>query len=138
MKGIKAVILRFFTFIAVLYLVDKMINGFELSATSSTLALATLLAITQLAIKPVVKFLTFPINLVTFGIFNFFISCIFIYLYNFIVPGFRLVPGSIGPIATADIQVPEVRLSQIGVIILASIVISILNNIVSWTQGDGE
>lgn len=134
----KSIVLRLFTFIAILYLIDRFIIGFEITSATSAVALAALLSITQLIIKPIIKFLTFPINLLTFGIFNFFISCVLLYLYNFIVPGFQLIAGSVGPFNSSDIQVPEVKLSQIGVIILASFAISLLNSIISWTQGDGD
>lgn len=81
---------------------------------SAFLILSVLLSLTFVALTPVIKFFTLPINAVTFGLFNFVISCIYIYFFDFVIPGLDVFDGSIGPFITYDIQIPEIKMSFWG------------------------
>ena len=131
----KEITLRFFTYLGILYLVDSFIKGFDLTTVGAYIFLAILLAITHVVIEPIIKFFTLPLNLVTFGIFNFIIACIYLYFFNLFIPGFNLADGSIGPIVSDTIQIPEINMSLIAIIIFSSILLTLLNNFVTWTQG---
>jgi putative membrane protein len=125
-------IIRFICFIAFLFITDSVINGFEINDLGSYFLFAFLLTITYIAIIPTVKFFTLPANLLTFGIFNFVISCVYIYFFKYIIYGFEIKDGSIGPFITSNIQLEEVKLSLISVVIMSSLFLTIMNNIVSW------
>lgn len=52
-------------------------------------------------IKPVAKFITLPLTIISFGLFGFVLNAIFYYLLALIIPGFTIVgfvPALIGSI----------------------------------------
>ena len=134
----KEITLRFFTYIGILYLVDSFIKGFDLNSAGAYIFLALLLAVTHVVLEPVIKFFTLPINLVTFGIFNFIISCLYLYFFNLFIPGFNLVDGSVGPIISDSIQIPQINMSLIAIIIFSSILLTLLNNVITWASSHGK
>lgn len=129
----KGIILRIFTFLAILFFIDSILTGFEIETIGAYLLFALLLALTNVTLVPVIKFFTLPINTVTFGLFNFVIACVYIYFFNFIIPGFVVTDGSLGPFVTTNIDVPEIKMSFWAIIIFSSLMITFLNNVVSWT-----
>lgn len=56
----------------------------------SSLVLAIVLGIINIFIKPVVKFIAFPITVLTLGLFSLVINALFIMLASKIVPGFTI------------------------------------------------
>lgn len=132
----KNFVIRFFSFIAILFIVDSLIKGFDIADLGSYLLFAFLLTLTYIALAPIIKFFTLPINLLTLGIFNFIISCFYIYFFKLIIPGFEITQGSIGPLFNKEIQLSEISLSLFAVIIISSLLITFLNNIISWAMDD--
>lgn len=70
----------------------------------------------------------------TFGVFNFLISCLYIYFFNLIIPGFQIVDGYIGPYVTDIIQIPQIKVAKLGIVVIAAIIIAIMNSVVSWSS----
>lgn len=134
----KKFILRYFTYIAILYIVDKTVNGFEINNPSAMFIMAFIFTLTLIAIKPAIKFVTLPANFLTFGTLNFLTSIALLYMFFIIIPGLSIQTGSLGPVYSSDIQIPEVKLSMIGVIIISSFFISLFNNIINWTLDKKE
>ena len=54
----------------------------------SAFVLAVVLGIINISIKPVIKFITFPITLLTLGFFSLIVNALFIILASKIVPDF--------------------------------------------------
>lgn len=133
---IKKIVLRFFTFIAILFLVDQMIKGFDFVNVSSLLSLAAILTFFSLILKPIIQFFTLPINFFTFGLFNFLVSCAALYIFDLLIAGFDIKDGTLNSINSQPIIISDIRMSTIGVIIVASLFISLLNNIIDWTQSE--
>jgi putative membrane protein len=131
---LKGLVLRFFTYIAIAYIVTIFIKGFNFNSPSTLFLFAFVLSISFFTIEPVIKFLTFPVNFLTFGLFSFVISSCLLYFFSSVIPGFKVTEGSIGPFSNSLIQIPRISLSHIGVIVISSIIISFLNNLISWTQ----
>jgi putative membrane protein len=130
----KKLILRIFTYISILFIVDKAITGFEMETFTAILILAVVLSICHIAINPIIGFLTLPLNFMTFGVFNFLISCVFLYIFKLLIPGFELRDGYIGPFNSDIANSAPINLSMIGVILVSAFLISLFNNIINWTQ----
>ncbi len=128
----KPLIIRFFSFVAILFIVDNLINGFEIIGMGSYLFFALLLSITYTVFIPLIKFFTLPVNMLTLGLFNFIIGCVYIYFFKLIIPGFIVQDGSIGPIFNDNIEVEAIKLSFLSIIIVSSLFITLLNNIITW------
>ena len=132
----KKLILRFFTFVAILYVIDNLIKPFDFDRPSSLYMLAATLSFFSLIIKPVIQFFTIPLNFFTFGLFNFVISCAALYVFKLLIGGFKITNGYLGSINSNDVDISEIKLSSIAVLIVSALFISLLNNLINWTQGD--
>lgn len=65
--------------------------GVSVSGFWVALVTALVLGVVNVVIKPILLFLTLPINILTLGIFTFVINALLILLVSFIVPGFSVV-----------------------------------------------
>lgn len=64
--------------------------GMEISGFFAALISVAVIALVNIFIKPLVMFLTLPINILTLGLFMFVINALMFGLAAFLVPGFSL------------------------------------------------
>src|SRR3989339_454693 len=65
--------------------------GVSVSGFWAAFITALVLGVVNVVIKPILLFLTLPINLLTLGVFTFVINALLILLVSAIVPGFSVV-----------------------------------------------
>lgn len=99
-------------------IIAKLFDNIYISGFIVALWAAAILGIANTIIKPVLIILTLPINIITLGLFTFVVNGLILKLSAGIVPGFRVV-GLFGAI-------------------IASIVLSILNIIITDLFGISE
>jgi putative membrane protein len=75
---------------ALLLVVAKLVRGVEVRSFGSALIGALVLGVVNALVRPVMVFLTFPITLVTLGLFLFVINALMLWLVGAIVPGIRI------------------------------------------------
>lgn len=80
---------------------------------------STVLALLQTLIKPVLKILFLPVNIVTLGLFSLVINVFLLWLATFLVPGLVIEP----------MVISDVRLGEFFSLLLMSFVISLLQSI---------
>lgn len=105
-------ILRFLLLCASIFLLSKYLNGFSITGTQSlqTIVIVSLcLFLLHLIVKPIISFITLPINVLTLGILSLIINGLFVWVVAWKVENFSI--------------------ASFGVAIIAAIVISIINNI---------
>lgn len=73
-----------------LILVAKITPGMEISGFIAALISVAVIALVNIFIKPIVVFLTLPINIITLGLFLFVINALMFGLAAFLVPGFSV------------------------------------------------
>jgi putative membrane protein len=73
-----------------LLIVDRLLPGFDFSSFYSALITALLLGLVNAIIRPILLFLTLPINLLTLGLFTFVINALMLLLVASIVKGFSI------------------------------------------------
>jgi len=66
------------------------LNGVEILTFWTAIILAIVLAILNAILKPLLILLTFPITIVTFGLFLFVINALIILLADYFVDGFKV------------------------------------------------
>ncbi len=66
------------------------IPGVSINGWFTALVVAIVLGALNVFIKPLIMILTLPINVVTLGLFTFFVNAGLVYLTSYIVPGFDL------------------------------------------------
>ena len=66
------------------------VPGVSIAGPVSAIVVAVVLGLINLFIKPILLFLTLPINILTLGLFSFVISAFLVMLAGVIVPGFTV------------------------------------------------
>jgi putative membrane protein len=84
-----------------LWLVSRMIPGFEVRDFGAALIAAAVIAVVNAIIGPIVKFLGFPLILLTLGLFLLVIDAFLLKLASLFTPGFKIrgfLPAVIGSV----------------------------------------
>ena len=87
---------------------------------------ATVLALVNAFIKPFLKILFLPLNVITLGLFGWLINVVILYLTTVLVPGFSLHPFTLQLLNTT------VNFQIISTYIFVSFFFSLIGSIVSW------
>ncbi len=94
-----------------LFLVDQLFNWVAIDSYVTILVMALVLTILNATVKPILKFLCFPVTILTFGLFSLVINGLVLQLT------FMFVDGA--------------YIASFGGTIIASIIISIANSILN-------
>jgi len=83
-------VLRYLGTVAAVLLTVYTVQGLRSAGWETTLLIALVWSVIALVIKPVLKILTLPITILTFGIFSFILNALLFWSMEFIVPGFSI------------------------------------------------
>lgn len=110
-----------------LIITSYLITGFEVKQNFETIALgAAILMLVTFFVKPLVKAISFPINLITLGFFELLINTLLLYLVIFLVSGIEANRGTLN-FGYLGFIISEIKLSSFGTIFASSLSISIIN-----------
>jgi putative membrane protein len=73
-----------------LFIVSKIITGIRLQDFWSALMAVAVIGLVNTLIKPVLLFLTFPITILTLGLFTFVVNAFMLILASSLTPGFKV------------------------------------------------
>lgn len=73
-----------------IFITARIIPDVELEDLTSAVIVAVVLGLINAFIKPILLFLTLPINFLTLGLFTFVINALLVLLASYIVPGFNI------------------------------------------------
>lgn len=74
----------------ILLLTTYFVPGFKIDSLLTALFAVLVLGLLNIFIRPILLFLTLPINILTLGLFTFVINAVLLYLVAVVVPGFHL------------------------------------------------
>lgn len=94
-----------------IYVTAALVRGVDINGFGAAIVAAVVLALVNALIRPIVVLLSLPVNIITLGLFTFVINGILLLLVSSITIGFHV--------------------SGLGAAILASIIISIVNSLIS-------
>jgi putative membrane protein len=86
---------------ALLLVVARIVNGVQVQGWAPALLAALLLGIVNAIVRPLMVFLTFPLTIITLGLFLFVINALMLWLTAALVPGFRIT--GFGPALLASL-----------------------------------
>lgn len=93
---------KFLGTVAAVYLTVTLVPGVDIAGGWVTILLVALVwSVIVMVIRPVLRVLTFPITLITFGLFSFVLNAFLFYAMQWVVPGFTvagIVPALLGAI----------------------------------------
>jgi len=96
---------------------------------STIIKTAAVIAIFEIIIKPVLKLLLLPINLITLGAFRVIINVLGLYLAVFLLADFSVANISTGTISWQGFTIPSINLSGFFAYFATSFSLSLLLNI---------
>ena len=116
-----------------LWLLGRFMLGVQFVGGYQTIAL-TALVLTLLGslVKPLIKVLLIPINLLTLGAFRWLINVITLWLVTLIVPQFKIGSFVFPGINWNGFIIPSFFLARFWVFVLASLFISLITSFVLW------
>ena len=114
-----------------LALVSYFAPGFSYGSNLKSLLLAAIvLGLANLFIRPLLKIIFLPVNLITFGLFSWFINVIILYIVVSLVPHLQ-VSGF-----TLNLGQTNLILSPFLAYIFISFLLSLVINLINWVLGD--
>lgn len=113
-----------------LWLVSELIPALTIAGDWRALALAGLsLAILNALIAPLLRILFIPVNLITFGLFSWFVHVIVLYLLTIVVPAVHIVAWTFPGASLFGFVIPKIAFSSFASFILVSLSVSFLVNL---------
>ena len=73
-----------------LWIMAQIIPGIQLRDFKNALIATVVLAVIDVTIGPVLRFIAFPLTLLTLGLFTFVLKALFLKLTSLVTPGFRI------------------------------------------------
>jgi putative membrane protein len=86
---------------ALLLVVARVVTGVQVQGWGPAILAALLLGIVNAIVRPLMVFLTFPLTILTLGLFLFVINALMLWLTAALVPGFRI--AGFGPALLASL-----------------------------------
>lgn len=126
--------LRSFVFnLAALWLASQILEGVSFQEGWQGLALAAVaLTLVNLLVKPLIKLLLLPINLLTLGGFRWLVNVIALYLVTLLVPQFQISAFLFPGFSYQGFVVPAIHLGTFWVYVLVSFFLSLVTSFLIW------
>lgn len=116
-----------------IFLISQAISGMRVSGGLMTYFIGGVaLTLLMLIVKPVLSILTLPLNIITLGLFSFFINVIIFYLLTILVVGISVTSFTFSGVSFAGFIVPKIFFNTIFAFILISLIQSVIVSFLSW------
>jgi len=123
----------FFINLFSLWLAVQVLSGVSFTDGFQTLAKAAVaLTIINFIIRPLIKILLLPINLLTLGAFRWLVNVISLYLVTIIVPQFNINSFYFSGFNYQGFTVPAVQLTAFWGLVVTSFLISLTATFLLW------
>ena len=103
--------------------------GFVFESNQSIVVAAVVFALLQMFVRPILKLLSFPLNLITFGLFSLFINVIILYLLALLVPSFSIVSFDFTGIDLLGWQLSTTPVGPLFSALIASLLLGIVSSL---------
>lgn len=128
-KVFRSIVVALIAFVAVAYFYP----GFNYSGDLKTLFLAAVIfAVLNLFVKPAIKIVMLPFNLLTFGFFSFVINVIILYAVSFFIHSFKVVAFHFGGVSISGFNLPALELNVFFSALVSSFIIGGAITILQW------
>ena len=126
--------LKIFLFnLLALWLATFLFEGVSFAGGAKTLVLAALvLTLVNLIIKPLIKLLFLPINLITLGAFRWLVNVIALYLMTFVVSQFQITGFVFSGYSYQGFIIPAFTLGIFLAYVVCSFFISLVTTFLLW------
>jgi putative membrane protein len=117
----------------VIFLVDASFPGFSILHDAKTLVTAAVIwLLLNKIVKPIIKLLLLPINLITLNLFSWVIGLITLFLLPLIVSGIGIKPYDFPGISYQGFSIPSFHLNLFLSFVVASVLLNLYHSIIVW------
>lgn len=93
---------------------------------------AALLTVGMVILKPILKLISLPINIITLGIFSWFLDILIVYLVTLILPGFTIKAFDFSGFSYGGFSVPTYRFSDLTAFLVCGFMITFFVKVGEW------
>lgn len=120
-------------YLLILYFLPQMIPGFTIEGGIVTFLIgAFTLALMFLIIKPILTIISFPVNLLTMGIFSIFINALILYLLTVIIPDITIQPFIYNKLDLGIAIIPKLEFNTFFAYVYTGFVIATIDSVIKW------
>jgi len=129
----KGLLKRFLFYTIALFITTQLLSGFRLTGGVQTyIVTGIILSLMMLILKPVLQFLSMPLNLITFGLTSFLVNAIILFLLTALAPQVTIQAFSLPGITFLGFAIPAIALNKWFAYLVASIVLSGVYSLLIW------
>lgn len=116
-----------------LYLLPFIIPGVQIKGGLITLLIGGLaLSLIFLIIKPILNFITLPVNIITLGLFSILTNVFIIYILTIFISGISIIPFTYPRTEIFGFVIPSLFFNTFFAYIYTSFVLSFIDSFFSW------
>jgi putative membrane protein len=117
----------------VIFLVDACYPGFTIFHDAKTLVTAAVIwLLLNKIVKPIIKLLLLPINLITLNLFSWVVGLITLFLLPLIVSGIKISPYDFPGISYQGFSIPSFHLNLFLSFVVASSFLNLFHGMIAW------
>lgn len=116
-----------------IWLISKVVTGLSYSNNIKILLFAgVVFGLVNIFIRPIVKLLMLPINILTIGLFSWVVNVLMLYITVLVVEGFEVSAFHFPGYEFQGFNIPSGNVSTLWAAILASFGIGLIDNLLRW------
>lgn len=116
-----------------LYFTSQLLSGLSVKGGVVTFLLAGLvLSLLGLFVKPILKLITLPLNIITFGAFSIVINAVILYLLVVFIPSIEIHDFVFKGFTFVGFVVPDISFNLLFAYLVCAVVLSVIISAVHW------
>ena len=116
-----------------LFLLPEAFSGLRIAGGLPVLILAGfVLTILYLIVKPILNIISFPINIITLGLFSFFTNVIILYLLTVFVPNVIVSEFTFNGFSLAGFSIPKSHLGIFEAYVVIGLSLAVFSDVFRW------
>lgn len=129
----KTIIRNILIFSFTLYFLPQFIPGVHILGGLTTILVGGVaLALMFIILKPILNIISFPINVLTLGIFSIFTNALILYLLTVFVTDISVVAFTYQKASFAGFAIPSIAFNTFFAYLYTAFILSIIDTFISW------
>ena len=114
-----------------LYVLSASFSGITVRDLTVLLITSLVFTFLHVFVKPILKILFLPVNIITFGLFSWLLQALVLYLAIIVVPGFDIQRIHLASFSIGSFEFASITLSRFWSITFVAFLLALGNNILS-------
>ena len=116
-----------------LFFIPQIIPGFTIDGNFVTLLIgAATLALMFLVLKPILNIISFPVNMLTLGLFSIVVNAFILYLLTVLVTDITIQPFNYPKTNIWGVIIPVIYFNTFFAYLFSAFVLSCINSVIRW------